>query len=370
MFFSRFVTLAFLILLAGFSCSTFAQGFKQELEMPEKVTVSIKNLEGRVSVVASLEHVKKLTVDARSSGSAVALDDVKVDARGSKVSIDVRPRGEKNRIDLVVTIPERSKIEVEGLAGSVDVVGKVESATVKTDTGTIHADVPLDALKCVVKCGAAACIDLVKFFGQELPVSTEIGNDLDIVAEADDRDAVLRTSRAQEISRGLANEVHSFFDAAGNVQEQHEIEWFVRRRNVCYTPLDAIFPNRKVRLTHTANCASVTIKDAGIEAQELRSDGTHNLVRRNAVDERGLLLWWRKCLRIVAKQLWRNFANCFDELGVAATYDCAGRFGKRSFAQIGGRHFRVDVQQHHAALSAEIKHNGLFFFGIFLAEAA
>jgi len=147
MFFSRFVTLALLILLAGFSRSAFAQGFKQELEIPEKVTVSIKNLEGRVSVVASSEHVKKLTVDARSSGSAVALDDVKVDAKGSKVSIDVRPRGEKNRIDLIVTIPERSKIEVEGQAGSVDVVGNVESATVKTDTGTIHADVPLDALK-------------------------------------------------------------------------------------------------------------------------------------------------------------------------------------------------------------------------------
>ena len=135
------------MLLAGFSRSAFAQGFKQELEIPEKVTVSIKNLEGRVSVVASPEHVKKLTVDARSSGSAVALDDVKVDAKGSKVSIDVRPRGEKNRIDLIVTIPERSKIEVEGQAGSVDVVGNVESATVKTDTGTIHADVPLDALK-------------------------------------------------------------------------------------------------------------------------------------------------------------------------------------------------------------------------------
>src|SRR5688572_33152938 len=70
MFFSRFVTLALLILLAGFSRSASAQGFKQELEIPEKVTVSIKNLEGRVSVVASPEHVKKLTVDARSSGSA------------------------------------------------------------------------------------------------------------------------------------------------------------------------------------------------------------------------------------------------------------------------------------------------------------
>jgi len=147
MFFSRFVTLVLLLLLAGFTRSAFAQGFKQELEIPEKVTVSIKNLEGRVSVVASAEHVKKLTVDARSSGSAIASEDVKVDVKGSQISIEVRPRGEKDRIDLVVSVPERSKIEIEGQAGSVDVVGNVESATVKTDTGTIHADVPLDALK-------------------------------------------------------------------------------------------------------------------------------------------------------------------------------------------------------------------------------
>jgi VWFA-related protein len=147
MFFSRFVTPALLLFLAGLNSSALAQGFKQELEIPKKVTVSIKNLEGRVGVVASPEHVKKLTVDARSSGAAIASDDVKVEAKGSKVTIDVRPRGEKNRIDLVVSVPERSAVEIEGQAGSVDVVGNFESATVRTDTGTIHADVPLDALK-------------------------------------------------------------------------------------------------------------------------------------------------------------------------------------------------------------------------------
>jgi VWFA-related protein len=145
MFLRKFVLIA--LLLAGFTCSTSAQGFKQELEVPEKVTVSVKNLEGRVSVVASPEQEKKLTVEAKSAGAAIAADDVKIDAKGSKVSIDVRPRGEKDRIDLVVNVPQRSKIEVEGQAGAVDVVGNVESASVKTDTGTIHADVPLDALK-------------------------------------------------------------------------------------------------------------------------------------------------------------------------------------------------------------------------------
>ena len=36
---------------------------------------------------------------------------------------------------------------MKGQAGAVDVIGSVESAVVKTDTGTIHADVPLEALK-------------------------------------------------------------------------------------------------------------------------------------------------------------------------------------------------------------------------------
>ncbi|HEX3183486.1 MAG TPA: VWA domain-containing protein [Pyrinomonadaceae bacterium] len=147
MFLSRFITPVLLLLFAGSAASTLAQGFKQELETPEKVTVSIKNLEGRVSVVASKEQDKKMSVEANSTGQAIASDDVKVDARGARITIDVRQRGDKDRIDLVVRIPQRSKVEVEGQAGAVDVVGNVESASVKTDTGTIHADVPLDALK-------------------------------------------------------------------------------------------------------------------------------------------------------------------------------------------------------------------------------
>ena len=137
-----------LVLLLTALCSTaFAQGFKQELEAPEKVSLTVKNLEGRVSVIASAEQEKKVTVDAKSAGSPIETDDVKVEQKGADFRIDVRPRGEKNRIDLVVTIPVRSKVSVEGQAGAVDVVGSVESAVVKTDTGTIHADVPLEALK-------------------------------------------------------------------------------------------------------------------------------------------------------------------------------------------------------------------------------
>ena len=136
-----------LLLLTGLCLSAFAQGFKSELEAPEKVSLVVKNLDGRVSVVASEEQQKKVTVEAKSSGLPIAPEDIKVESKGSSIHIDVRPRGEKNRIDVVVTIPVRSKVEVEGQAGAVDVIGSVESAVVKTDTGTIHADVPLEALK-------------------------------------------------------------------------------------------------------------------------------------------------------------------------------------------------------------------------------
>jgi hypothetical protein len=54
---------------------------------------------------------------------------------------------EKDRIDLTIRIPARSKVKVESLSGAVDVVGNVEAAEVQTDTGTIHAAGPLEALQ-------------------------------------------------------------------------------------------------------------------------------------------------------------------------------------------------------------------------------
>ena len=145
MSFQRLAQLLFL--LTGLCLSAFAQGFKSEHEAPEKVSLVVKNLDGRVSVIASEEQQKKVTIEAKSAGLPIAPEDIKVESKGSSMLIDVRPRGEKDRIDVIVTIPTRSKVEVEGQAGAVDVIGSVEAAVVRTDTGTIHADVPLEAVK-------------------------------------------------------------------------------------------------------------------------------------------------------------------------------------------------------------------------------
>jgi len=117
----------------------------RELETPEKVSVVIANRNGRVSVLTGGD-LKKVTVSATSNGVAVYPDDVQTTVKGANIDIVVRARSEQNRIDLTVRVPPRSRVSVSSDAGSVDVVGNFESAEVQTNTGTIHADVPLDKL--------------------------------------------------------------------------------------------------------------------------------------------------------------------------------------------------------------------------------
>lgn len=124
-----------------------AQAYRQELDTPEKVSLKVKSRSGRVSVIAQDEQVKKVSIEANSSGAPVNASDVRVVAKENNIDIEVQDRRDRDRIDIIVRIPTRSRITIEGEAGSVDIVGNVESAEVSTNTGTIHADVPLDAVK-------------------------------------------------------------------------------------------------------------------------------------------------------------------------------------------------------------------------------
>jgi VWFA-related protein len=124
----------------------FAQTYQHEIETGDTVSLSVKSRNGRVSVIASDEQ-KKVTIEASSMGALVDLTDVHAVAKGGVVDIEVRDRRDNDRIDLVVHVPSRSKVKIESEAGSVDVVGNIESAEISTNTGTIHADVPLDAVK-------------------------------------------------------------------------------------------------------------------------------------------------------------------------------------------------------------------------------
>jgi VWFA-related protein len=143
----RFSFIVALLLLIAVQSRSQNASYQREFDTGDKLSVSIKNRNGRVTVIASEESANKARLEASSAGIPVGESDIAAKADGGKLEIDVRQRSEQDRIDIVVRIPVRSKVEIESGAGAVSVVGNLESAVVKTDTGTIHADVPLDALK-------------------------------------------------------------------------------------------------------------------------------------------------------------------------------------------------------------------------------
>ena len=146
----KILAASFLLLAICFLVSIFparsrtraqAQAYEKELTVGGKVLLTIRNRNGRVSVIASDDEKSKATLQATSADRPVEPGDINVS--GGEITVRERP----NRIDLVVHVPKRSRVKIETETGMVDVIGDFDVADVLTNTGTIHADVPLDALK-------------------------------------------------------------------------------------------------------------------------------------------------------------------------------------------------------------------------------
>jgi VWFA-related protein len=135
----------FLIIALAFSLATSrtsqAQAYEKELSASGKASFTIKNRTGRISVIASDNEKDKSSLKATSTGGSVQASDITVS--GNEIVVRERPY----RIDLTVRVPKRSRVKIESETGMVDVIGDLEVADVTTNTGTIHADVPTDALK-------------------------------------------------------------------------------------------------------------------------------------------------------------------------------------------------------------------------------
>jgi len=178
--------LALASLLYAMTAAATAQVLERELNATEKVTVSIRNRNGRVVVTASDEQ-RSVFVKATSPGLAVAESDVLTAAKGNLVEIDVRARREQDRIDLEVRVPARSRVKVTSEAGAVDVVGNLAVAEVETNTGTIRADVPVEAIRLNLLWLASR----PRFFGDlELPkVKEKAGGLFEISGKIGDKKA-------------------------------------------------------------------------------------------------------------------------------------------------------------------------------------
>jgi VWFA-related protein len=152
-FYLKIGQLVFIILL--FALAAVAQNFEREFSLSENASIKITNLYGRVSVTA---EENKTGDDAKQeeetqpgkaflSAPNTKETDVKIVSEARRLEILVQPTDVKSRIDLTLKIPARLKITVETDDGEVRLEGAIESAEIKTQTGTVAANVPLDDLK-------------------------------------------------------------------------------------------------------------------------------------------------------------------------------------------------------------------------------
>jgi VWFA-related protein len=143
-------------LVIFFAFTIHAQSFQRDFPLADNGIIQITNLYGRVSVEAQAEKeiVEAETEVTSDKTGKVFLtsenakeSDLKIVNGNNRLEIIVAPKTAQSRIDLKLTIPGGTKVKIETRDGEVRLEGNIESAEIKTETGTIAANVPLDDLK-------------------------------------------------------------------------------------------------------------------------------------------------------------------------------------------------------------------------------
>lgn len=136
--------------LLGFAACAFfisADGqVRREISIASGSTIEIVNRYGKVEVATVTDESAKALLTANGR-SPIAENEINISSSSSNVRIEVKPNGKKNRIDLALSVPERSKLKIQTDDGEVRIIGNIGAATVGTETGTISADIPTDDIR-------------------------------------------------------------------------------------------------------------------------------------------------------------------------------------------------------------------------------
>lgn len=152
----RITVAAIPVFLLCFVPCIFAQTFTREFKIERGGIINVKNHFGRVEVTvrppaeetsAEKNEPYDGSVSFQASSSGVILEkDLKINTE-EQILIEAVPSDKTARIDMSIVVPERARLRIETLDGEVRVSGNLESIDIKTETGTIAADVPTDDLK-------------------------------------------------------------------------------------------------------------------------------------------------------------------------------------------------------------------------------
>lgn len=120
------------------------QEVKREFRLGTGGTLEVTNPFGRVAVkaVPAVDGIAQAGMLSASSPDGVTESEVKVNSDGGRASITVRSSAGLKRIDVTLSVPERTKIKIETSAGAIEAAGNFHSLDASTGTGSIIMDVP------------------------------------------------------------------------------------------------------------------------------------------------------------------------------------------------------------------------------------
>ncbi len=127
-----------------------AQTFKRDLDLAKGASIEIVNNFGRVDVLAEKSETEDQTPTksflTAMSDKSVAESEIKVTNLNGKLLVEVVPVNPQKRVDLSLKLPQRTNLKIQTKAGEVRVSGDFAAVEVRTETGTIAVDVPLENL--------------------------------------------------------------------------------------------------------------------------------------------------------------------------------------------------------------------------------
>ncbi len=141
--------ISILLLLLGGMTAAGQVSVRREFSLKSEGTVEVINRSGRVEISAAKpegDEILGAAVIGATSDKPIAESDLRVEPAGNRMRIEVMPSAQ-GRVDLTVTVPERTRVRVETADGQVLISGDIARADVRTETGTIATDIPTDGLK-------------------------------------------------------------------------------------------------------------------------------------------------------------------------------------------------------------------------------
>lgn len=146
-----FVKISFILLVVGFSAVfAGAQNFRRELALTNGGNIEIVNNYGRVDALARKQDAGDQTAIqsylTANSPASISESEIKISNSNNKVVIEVAPSDTKKRVDLSLHLPARTNLKIRTGEGEVRVSGDFARIEIRTETGTIATDVPLENL--------------------------------------------------------------------------------------------------------------------------------------------------------------------------------------------------------------------------------